>query len=91
MAIDEAVAEAVGESIAPPTMRLYAWEPSAVSIGRFQRLLDEVDVAECTRQGVDVVRRRSGGGAVYHGTMDIFALVYYQIPLQNAFKNYFKP
>ena len=66
MAIDEAVAEAVGEGIAPPTMRFYAWEPSAVSIGRFQRLRDEVDVAECTRQGVDVVRRRSGGGAVSH-------------------------
>jgi lipoate-protein ligase A len=66
MAIDEAVSEAVAQGAAPPTLRLYAWEPSAVSIGRFQRIGDEVDLKECARQGVDVVRRRTGGGAVFH-------------------------
>ncbi len=66
MAVDEAVSEAVGEGTAPPTIRFYTWEPSAVSIGRFQRIGDEVDLRECARQGVDVVRRRTGGGAVFH-------------------------
>lgn len=66
MAIDEAISEAVARGAAPPTIRFYAWEPSAVSIGRFQRLQDEVDLEECARQGVDVVRRRTGGGAVFH-------------------------
>ncbi|MDW5563721.1 MAG: biotin/lipoate A/B protein ligase family protein [Methanomassiliicoccus sp.] len=65
MAIDEAVAEAVGHG-ALPTVRFYGWRPSAVSIGRFQRARDEVDLDECARLGVDVVRRRTGGGAVYH-------------------------
>lgn len=66
MATDEAVAEAVGLGEAPPTIRLYAWQPSAVSIGRFQRARDEVDLDACARMGVDVVRRRTGGGAVFH-------------------------
>jgi lipoate-protein ligase A len=66
MALDEAVAEGIGSSTSPPTIRFYGWEPSAVSIGCFQSLRDEVDVEECRRQGVEVVRRRTGGGAVYH-------------------------
>ena len=66
MAIDEAVSEAVARRAVPSTIRFYAWEPSAVSIGCFQRMRDEVDLQECARQGIDVVRRRTGGGAVFH-------------------------
>jgi lipoate-protein ligase A len=66
MAIDEAIAEAVRSGAAAPTVRFYGWSPSAVSIGCFQSIDDTVDVEECRRQGVDVVRRRTGGGAVYH-------------------------
>ncbi|MBI0584025.1 MAG: lipoate--protein ligase family protein [Methanomassiliicoccus sp.] len=65
MAIDEAVSESVSSGGAP-TIRFYGWEPSAVSIGRFQRIEDEVDLKECAIHGVEVVRRRTGGGAVYH-------------------------
>jgi lipoate-protein ligase A len=68
MAIDEAVSEAVAAGDVRPTIRFYRWEPSAVSIGRFQSLADEVDRAACDADGVDVVRRRTGGGAVYHDT-----------------------
>lgn len=66
MAIDEAVSEAVakGESLA--TIRFYRWQPSAVSIGCFQSLNDEVDLEVCKERGVDIIRRRTGGGAVYH-------------------------
>jgi lipoate-protein ligase A len=66
MALDECLAERVATGLSPATVRLYGWHPSAVSIGRFQGLLDEVDVDECRRRGVDIVRRRTGGGAVYH-------------------------
>lgn len=67
MGLDEAVTDAVAAGDSPPTLRLYRWDPAAVSIGRFQSLHDEVDVEECSRRGVDVVRRITGGGAVYHG------------------------
>lgn len=66
MAIDEAVLKARIAGIVPNTLRFYRWKPSAVSIGRFQRFSDEVHVENCRRQGVDIVRRITGGGAVYH-------------------------
>ncbi|HNU35562.1 MAG TPA: biotin/lipoate A/B protein ligase family protein [Methanomassiliicoccales archaeon] len=66
MALDEAIAEAVAFRVAGPTMRFYGWEPAAVSIGRFQKLDEVVDMQECERLGVEVVRRSTGGGAVFH-------------------------
>ncbi len=68
MAIDEAVSESV-KAGGQPTIRFYGWHPSAVSIGYFQSLEKEVDTARCLEQGVDIVRRRTGGGAVYHDRM----------------------
>ncbi len=66
MALDEAVSEFVSQNQALPTIRFYKWLPSAVSIGYFQGLTEEVDVALCKEKGIDFVRRRTGGGAVYH-------------------------
>jgi lipoate-protein ligase A len=66
MAIDEAVLIGVGMGESPPTIRFYGWEPSAVSIGCFQSVEEEVDVEVCREIGVDIVRRRTGAGAVYH-------------------------
>lgn len=65
MAIDEAISEAVAKGV-PPTIRFYGWKPSAVSIGYFQSLEREVDIGHCADLGMDIVRRRTGGGAVYH-------------------------
>jgi lipoate---protein ligase len=47
-------------------LRIYGWRPAAVSIGYFQSMELEVQVDECRRRGIDVVRRLTGGGAVYH-------------------------
>jgi lipoate-protein ligase A len=66
MAIDEAIMNARIENKVPNTLRFYQWYPSAVTIGRFQSLEDEVNVQNCKKQGIDIVRRISGGGAVYH-------------------------
>ena len=66
MAIDEAMLIARSTRKVPNTIRLYAWEPSAVSIGFFQSLEAEVDLEVCRNEGVDVVRRITGGGAVFH-------------------------
>ena len=66
MALDEAVCEAVAAGEVPPTIRFYRWQPSAVSIGYFQSLDDEVAVEKCKEAGVDYIRRRTGGGSVYH-------------------------
>lgn len=70
MAIDEAILTARIEEKVPDTLRLFRWRPSAVSVGRFQDLCKEVNLENCEAQNVDVVRRISGGGAVYHDSED---------------------
>ena len=48
------------------TVRFYSWKPKAISIGYFQGIQEEADIDKCNAKGVDVVRRITGGGAVYH-------------------------
>ena len=66
MAIDEAILQARVADKVPNTLRFYRWQPSAVSIGRNQNPEDEVYLDAAKQLGVDVVRRPSGGGTVYH-------------------------
>ncbi|MEM2454466.1 MAG: biotin/lipoate A/B protein ligase family protein [candidate division WOR-3 bacterium] len=66
MALDEAIAVARSKKLVPNTIRFFRWEPSAVSIGYFQSMEEEVDIETCNRLGINYVRRRTGGGAVYH-------------------------
>ena len=66
MAIDEAILLSNVAGAVPNTLRFYSWKPSAISIGRFQNLKQEVNLANCQELGIDVVRRISGGGTVYH-------------------------
>lgn len=65
MAVDEAIAREAGAGRVLPTLRLYAWDPPCVSLGRHQSL-SEVDLARCRAAGVDVVRRPTGGRAILH-------------------------
>jgi lipoate-protein ligase A len=66
MALDAAIAWGVGEGLAPPTLRLYRWEPAAVSLGYAQQRAAPVNLAACARAGLAVVRRPTGGRAVLH-------------------------
>jgi lipoate-protein ligase A len=66
MAIDEAILTARIRNLAPNTIRFYRWKPSAVSIGKFQNIQNEVNLENCKKYGVDIVRRITGGGTVYH-------------------------
>ena len=66
MAIDEAILNARIVGKVPNTLRFYCWQPSAVSIGKNQNPEAEVYLDACKLLGVDLVRRISGGGTVYH-------------------------
>jgi len=70
MAIDEAIMKARIENHVQNTLRFYCWKPSAVSIGRFQNIEKEVQLDNCRKHGVDIVRRITGGGTVYHDAED---------------------
>ncbi len=71
MAVDEAIMSARAQDLAPNTVRLYRWKPAAVSLGYFLKADDVADVEECETLGIDIVRRISGGGAVYHSENEI--------------------
>jgi len=66
MAIDEALLKLNAEGKSPNTIRFWRWLPSTVSIGCFQSVEREVDFDVAKKYGVDVVRRITGGGAVFH-------------------------
>lgn len=76
MALDEAMLEAHAAGETPPTLRVYGWQPPAVSLGRFQRAEASVDLRACRALAIDVVRRPTGGRAILHTRDEVtFSLV----------------
>ncbi|MBI4686146.1 MAG: lipoate--protein ligase family protein [Nitrospirae bacterium] len=65
MALDEAIAVSVRNGMAPPTLRLYAWDSPSVSLGHFQKNRD-VNIEYCLDSGIPIVRRPTGGRAILH-------------------------
>ncbi|HAR97433.1 MAG TPA: hypothetical protein DCS11_00720 [Syntrophus sp. (in: bacteria)] len=66
MAADEAIFRLMPLGHTPPTLRFYGWRPAAVSLGYFQNTVQACNLAVCRREGIDVVRRPTGGRAVLH-------------------------
>jgi lipoate-protein ligase A len=64
LALDEVLTAEVGEGRRGPTLRIWEWNESAVVIGSFQSVKNEVDLENAEKYGFDVVRRISGGGAM---------------------------
>ena len=69
MAIDHAVYESVANGRELPTIRFYKWKNNSVSIGAYQNPKD-IDLIACKKHNVDVVRRMTGGRAVFHDKAD---------------------
>ncbi len=67
MAVDEVLLESVVSSRrSPATLRLYGWQPAALSLGRSQPAAGAHDPRFLRGEGIDLVRRPTGGGAVLH-------------------------
>ncbi|WP_285724824.1 lipoyl protein ligase domain-containing protein [Psychromicrobium xiongbiense] len=65
VALDELLTSEVGAGLRRPTLRFWEWEAPSVVIGSFQSMRNEVDPEGAERFGVTVVRRISGGGAMF--------------------------
>jgi lipoate---protein ligase len=65
VALDEVLTEQVGAGLRSPTLRFWDWEEPSVVIGSFQSYRNEVDPDGVARHGITVVRRISGGGAMF--------------------------
>ncbi len=64
-ALDEILTTEVGLGERGPTLRIWEWDRPAVIIGSFQSVRNEVDEAQMAERDVQLVRRISGGGAMY--------------------------
>jgi lipoate-protein ligase A len=64
IALDQAMIEAHQAGRIPDTFRFMRFPPTAL-IGRHQALRQEIDLEHCRRHGIGVVRRITGGGAIY--------------------------
>ncbi|MRH27990.1 lipoate--protein ligase family protein [Microbacterium sp. SYP-A9085] len=71
LALDEVLTTRVGDGRRNPSLRMWEWNESAVVIGSFQSLRNEVDPDGARMHGYDVVRRISGGGAMMMGANSI--------------------
>lgn len=65
MALDQVLIEEVAAGRRPPMLRVWEWAAPCVVIGSFQSVRNEVDQEAADRYGIEVVRRISGGGAMF--------------------------
>ena len=68
MAFDRLLMEEVREGRWDFVLRVYGWEPACVSIGKLQDPDREVDRSSLSAAGIGLVRRPTGGRAVWHQT-----------------------
>lgn len=65
IALDVVLSQRVAAGLRAPTLRFWEWERPAIIIGNFQSLKNEVDMQAVEQHGVTVVRRVTGGGAMF--------------------------
>ena len=92
MSIDEALLSSFDPINSLPSFRVYSWSPPALSIGRFQNPSKEIDLERCNRDNLTLIRRITGGGALYHADELTYSIVcsIEQIPETVSVKDSFR-
>jgi lipoate-protein ligase A len=74
MEYDVALSQALVNDVGNSTIRVYAWQPFAISLG-WNQSMDEIDLAKTSASGIDVVRRPTGGRAILHSEELTYSVV----------------
>jgi lipoate-protein ligase A len=74
MALDEFLARQMVKQEGKPILRLFRWKPWAISLGYNQSPAD-LNPAACRRDGIDIVRRPTGGRAILHAEELTYSVV----------------
>ena len=69
-----------------PVLRIYGWSKPCISIGYFQST-DDINYKKCIEQNIDIVRRITGGGAVFHDMELTYSFVTKNFP-QDILESY---
>ncbi len=91
MALDEALLTSFNLK-SKPILRLYEWHPATLSLGRFQKVGEVLDIERCRADGVPIVRRITGGGVIYHADELTYSIICApgQIPETRSIKDSFR-
>lgn len=65
VALDELLPREVAAGRRPPLLRIWDWDSPLVVIGSYQSVRNEIDPEGAARHGIGVVRRITGGGAMF--------------------------
>ena len=74
MQFDEELANKLHQGKISPTLRLYGWNPWAISLGYNQKESD-INIEQCKHDGIDIVRRATGGRAILHANELTYGVV----------------
>ena len=74
MDYDTTLAQALIKGAGNSTIRVYGWQPFAISLG-WNQPLDAVDLVKSSATGIDVVRRPTGGRAILHSDELTYSVV----------------
>jgi lipoyl(octanoyl) transferase len=75
MAVDEALLSCFDPDNSRPVLRLYGWNPPALSLGRYQEAAATLKMEAAAADGVAVVRRMTGGGIIFHADELTYSIV----------------
>lgn len=76
MQFDEFLAHELARDTGQPTVRVYGWQPHAVSLG-YNQDENDIDIERCRIDGIDIVRRPTGGRAILHAHELTYSVVMY--------------
>ena len=65
MAVDDYLFQSLTDEL-QTSLRFYSWKNPTVSLGYSQKVLEVADVEFCQKNGIDIVRRMTGGKLVLH-------------------------
>lgn len=76
MEYDEFLAKRLITKSGKPSVRVYGWNPPAISLG-YNQNMEDIDLKKCQEEGIDVVRRPTGGRAILHWNELTYSVVMY--------------
>lgn len=86
MQLDVELVHKLQEKAIQPVFRLYGWQPWCVSVGYHQNH-DHISSSECSKKGIELVRRPTGGRAVLHANEVTYSIITYCDNQQEYYKN----
>ncbi|MFH1327938.1 MAG: DUF116 domain-containing protein [Candidatus Bathyarchaeota archaeon] len=87
MALDDAIIKSLASNISLNTLRFLQFSPPAVLVGYHQAVEHEVRVEFCRRNGIEINRRITGGGAIF---LDEKTLGWEVFAKKSDFKSHFR-